>query len=141
MNRFILTGVILLVSVPSLAADYKVVRKTADQAVVAFGSNTSSYQPVVKAGEALTIEPSVPSLSPQPDVAGLKVWLKANMTFTLRNAVAKAYPNFLVDLTAGDWPEFQAGVIQARTDVPLNWSQWAAFKGAITTYNIPVTLP
>ena len=80
-----------------------------------------------------------PPVTP-PDVAGFKVWLKVNMTFALRNSVAKTYPNFMGDLNAQQWDDFQAGCIIAKADVPLTNEQWTAFKNACTTYNIPVTL-
>lgn len=76
-----------------------------------------------------------------PDVKGFRAWLEANMTFALRNSVAKAYPNFMADLNAQEWADFQAGCIAANAAVPLTAGQWTAFKNAIATYKIPVTLP
>lgn len=76
-----------------------------------------------------------------PDIAGFKAWLKANMSFALRNSVTKAYPNFAYDLDNRAWADFQVGCILAKTDVPITNGQWTAFKGAVTTYKIPVTLP
>jgi hypothetical protein len=100
--------------------------------------------------EMLDVTPeSLPALTIAPppstalNVAGFKAWLKANMTLALRNLVARTYPNFLGDLNAGDWADFQAGCNEVRatlTLVQLSAGQWTAFKNACATYNIPVTL-
>lgn len=135
-------GIGLLLVTPSLVgADYKVVRKQADNSVVAFGPNTDQYQPIVKSGEALTVELSQPILPAQPDVKGFRAWLHANVSWSLRNNIYKAYPMFLRDLGDSNWTDFQAGVIQAKADVTLTSGQWTALKNAVSTYKIPVTLP
>jgi len=74
------------------------------------------------------------------DVPGFKAWLKANMTFTLRNKVHKVYPMFIHDLSEQNWADFEAGCLEVKVDVPLTAVQWAAFKNAVATYKIPVTL-
>lgn len=87
---------------------------------------------------AVIVDVSVPDL---PNVAGLLAWMDANMTFTLRNNVTKAYPAFLRDLTEQKWADFKSGCIEARTAVPLTNSQWTAFKNAVIANAIPITLP
>lgn len=89
-------------------------------------------------GTAIVIDAGVPM---NPDISGMKAWLKTNMTFAIRNNIMKAYPQFMSDLNAAEWADFQAGCLEANTAVPLTAAQWAAFKTACTTYYIPVTLP
>ena len=116
------------------------VQRDAQGNVRGFGP-VEHWLPGEQPGCTVSIEAVCPTLPAQPDVRGFKAWLKATMTFALRNNVAKAYPNFLYDLNAQDWADFQAGCIAANTAVPLTVGQWTAFKNAVTTYNIPVTLP
>lgn len=81
------------------------------------------------------------ALKPVANVSGFKSWLQENLSFALRNSVYKSYPMFLRDLTEANWTDFQSGCIRAKADVPLTNGQWTAFKNAVATYNIPVTLP
>lgn len=59
----------------------------------------------------------------KPNVPGFKAWLKANVSFTLRNLITQTYPNFMGDLNERQWDDFAAGCLHVRA-----------------TNNIPVTL-
>ena len=89
-------------------------------------------------GTAIVIDAAI---AIKPDVSGMKTWLNENLAFALRNKITKAYPQFMNDLNAAAWADFQAGCIEANTAVPLTAPQWQTFKNACTTYSIPVTLP
>ena len=115
------------------------VQRDAQGNVRGFGP-VEHWLPGEQPGCTVSIEAVCPTLPAQTDVRGLKAWLKANMTFVLRNNVAKAYPNFLVDLNSQEWDDFQVGCEIAKAAVPLTAGQWTAFKNACTTYSIPVTL-
>lgn len=107
-------------------------------------AGTMTYKPGATAQQMAAAQAVLAGHTPTPvmvaNVKGFKSWLKANMTFTLRNNVAKVYPNFMGDLNNQEWDDFQAGCEVAKAAVPLTAGQWTAFKNACTTYSIPVTL-
>ena len=116
------------------------VQRDAGGNVIGYGPE-ETWIPGVQAGCTVAVEPDfVPPIVVTPNVNGLKAWLKANMTFTLRNNVAKAYLNFMWDLNNQEWDDFQTGCEIVKVAVPLSGPQWTAFKNACTTNNIPVTL-
>lgn len=102
------------------------------------------YRPGVTPAQRAAVEAVITAHNPNTgglNVAGFKVWLKANLSFDLWNKVERAYPGFTRDLEAANWPYFQAGVIAAKADAPLTNGQWMALKNAVTTYKLPITLP
>lgn len=119
---------------------YLVVRDAQGTFTGAAGPNDGNYRPIVPDGCTVSIENAMPDLA-TPDRDGFTAWIKANMTFALRNSIAKAYPNFRDDCRTGNWEDFQAGCLAANAAIPLTADQWTAFKNAIATYKIPVILP
>lgn len=57
------------------------------------------------------------------------------------NTLAKAYPLFFAAIEQQQWADVQTLIIDAHGDATLNDVDYAAFKAAAVTYNIPITLP
>ena len=57
------------------------------------------------------------------------------------NSFAKSYPLFTVAVSASNWPDVQALIIDAHATAVFNDNQYSAVKTAAILHNIPVILP
>ena len=104
-------------------------------------SNNTDYAEYIAWLSAGNIPDPAPVTLILPDITGFIQAIKTALGGIVgANALAVPYPLFFAAVTAGDWPDVQALVIDAQTKSVINYTQYAAIKAAASNFNIPINL-